>query len=611
MRALMGLIKDRHGTYCAQQKVPERLQPAVAQVLGNGKARQVYLKKSLGTKDLKAANIRAKLVLAGFDRVMRDATAIAEQPLATPSVRISLNDTEIARMAEYVFAKALAWDERFRVGGREELKRVEAWLHTELKKEGRELGPAAYPYETLPPHGWSAAQLQDNREQLESDLSAMRHALALGNVSAVEDHVIDALEAFGINLAAGSLSRPLLGIAVLRSYVRALQAIEKRNAGEPVETPTFTLEPSRTTASDGTLSIAAAGWERHRVRPARTVHEYQRSVALFVQMHGDLQVMQIRRSHVREFREALQAMPRHREGELLKATLPNLRDWGRLHPEAAKISPATINKQLGAVQAIVVWANDNGLIPEDTVWSDPFSKMRVSEEDSERAPFDLTELQMIFNAPLFSGRAPPLGAKGVAGIWLPLLALFTGARQAEIAGLTVADVVAAGDMDLPFLLVTEQLKRGKKLKTKSSQRAIPIHPQLVMLGFLEYVEMRRRFGETAWLFPTVEPNQHRALAAWSKWFGRYLRRTVGVMDSTKVFHSFRHGFKDAARAGSVSQEVHDALTGHANVSAVSGGYGAKQMMQRFGAAVLRDAVAKIEFPGLDLSKVRTGYEERP
>jgi hypothetical protein len=46
-RALMGLIKDRHGTYCAQQKVPTRLQAAVAQVLGKGKPRQAYLKKSL------------------------------------------------------------------------------------------------------------------------------------------------------------------------------------------------------------------------------------------------------------------------------------------------------------------------------------------------------------------------------------------------------------------------------------------------------------------------------------------------------------------------------------------------------------------------------------
>lgn len=339
--------------------------------------------------------------------------------------------------------------------------------------------------------------------------------------------------------------------------MRALQAIEKRNAGEPVETPAFTVEHSSVAELGGTLSAAAAGWERYRVRPARTVHEHQRSVALFVQMHGDLHVTQIRRSHVREFRETLQSMPRHREGELLKATLPDLKVWGQLHPEAAKISPATINKQLGAVQAIVVWGNENGLVPEDIMWSDPFSKMRVTEDDSERAPFSLTELQMIFSAPLFTGHKPPLGAKGVAGVWLPLLALFTGARQAEIAGLTVADVIKATDMELPFLLITEQLKRRKRLKTKSSQRAIPVHGRLVALGFLEYVETRRRSGETAWLFPSVEPNQPSALAAWSKWFGRYLRDTVGVSDSAKVFHSFRHGFKDAARAGSVAQDAAD------------------------------------------------------
>src|SRR6516162_9516424 len=118
MRALMGLIRDRHGTYCAQQKVPERLQAAVAQVLGNGKARQVYLKKSLGTKDLKAANVRAKPVLAGFDRVIRDATAIASQAPAPPAMRSSLNAAEIQRMSEALYGKLLADDEAFRFGGR-------------------------------------------------------------------------------------------------------------------------------------------------------------------------------------------------------------------------------------------------------------------------------------------------------------------------------------------------------------------------------------------------------------------------------------------------------------------------------------------------------------
>jgi len=62
----MGLMRDRHGTYYARKKVPARLQAAVARVLAQGKERQSFLKKSLGTKDLKAANVRAKPVAWGI-----------------------------------------------------------------------------------------------------------------------------------------------------------------------------------------------------------------------------------------------------------------------------------------------------------------------------------------------------------------------------------------------------------------------------------------------------------------------------------------------------------------------------------------------------------------
>jgi hypothetical protein len=44
MRALMNVIKDRHGTYYARRKVPQRLQEAVAGILDKDKAKQVWLK---------------------------------------------------------------------------------------------------------------------------------------------------------------------------------------------------------------------------------------------------------------------------------------------------------------------------------------------------------------------------------------------------------------------------------------------------------------------------------------------------------------------------------------------------------------------------------------
>jgi integrase len=605
MRALMGLVKDRHGTYNAQMKVPLRLQQAVARVLSNGKSRQVHLKKSLGTKVLKEANIRAKSVLSGFDRVLAQAEAIIARRDAAPLAQQRLNDAEIARIAEHVYASTLAGDERLRFGGREELRRIEAEVMRQLEP-GEVLGPFEFPIEDMPRFGRSIEQHNDDAAQLANSLQDMKAALAIGDISVVEDHILIALAEFGIDLAPDSASYPALGAAVLRAYVRALLDLERRNAGEPVETPKVTLETLKTVTRGGTIRDAFKGWEKHRVRPLGTVHEYSRSVELFVQMHGDIPVADIKKRHVREFRSALQQMPLRRAGTLRKATLPELSAWGLAHPEAPKVSPATINKQIGAVQAVSVWASENGLVLEGEAWSDPFSKMRVAEAQSEREPFSPQELTQIFSAPIFTSCSRPAGGKGDAALWLPLLALFTGARQAEIAGLTVADVVVEAGSDAPILFITEQLKVGRRLKTKGSQRAIPVHAQLIILGFLALVEERRQSsGAKAWLFPMVAPDQGSALSAWSKWFGRYLRRTIGVMDSNKVFHSFRHSFKDAARAGRVSQEVHDALTGHANVSAVSGGYGAKKMLQRFGVAVLVDAIGNIRYPGLDLSNVRT------
>ena len=110
----MGLIKDRHGTYYARHKVPERLQEAVARILDNGKARQVWLKKSLGTKVVAQANVRAKPVQIEFDQLLAKAEAqLKERPL-----RSSLADVEIKRIADFFLASALAVDEQRRITGK-------------------------------------------------------------------------------------------------------------------------------------------------------------------------------------------------------------------------------------------------------------------------------------------------------------------------------------------------------------------------------------------------------------------------------------------------------------------------------------------------------------
>jgi integrase len=89
------------------------------------------------------------------------------------------------------------------------------------------------------------------------------------------------------------------------------------------------------------------------------------------------------------------------------------------------------------------------------------------------------------------------------------------------------------------------------------------------------------------------------IASWSKWFGRYIRQQ-GI--DRAVFHSFRHGFTDALRAAGESRDIRRALTGHSG-EGTDEGYGAKAMVRRYGLPRLAEAVAKVSYPGLDLSTI--------
>jgi integrase len=598
-RALMGLMKDRHGTFYARVKVPERLQAAVARVLDQGKERQTFLKKSLGTKDLKAANVRAKPVLAEFDRVFGE----AEQLQSARPLRESLSAIEIKRMAEIYYASKLDTDETARREG--------TGSEPVFQSIAAQLIGAGVKFETsfaiggLPEAGLSDREVFKRAEHLSWELSVTTEALARGNIAAIREELDELLDAYQINLDPKCEAYRRLAMAVLGAHVKALKDIERRSGGEPVDTPHIPEVLGESAAVGGSLRDAFAGWDKERARPEDTVSEYKRAVEMFIQLNDDLPVAAIKKSHARLYREALQEVPKSRSGALLKASLPELSAWGKKHPDVPRVSAGTVNKQFGAVQAIAVWGYANGVVPEDAAWADPFAKMRLQGEDSERTSFESPDLQLLFAAPVFTQHEYPEGGRGPAAYWLPLLTMFNGARQAELAGLTVADVQKDPATSTPLLYITAQASRGKRLKTKASRRVVPIHKELVRLGFLKFVEdVRKRDGEKAFLFPLVAPDKGRAgVKAWSKWFGRYLR-AQGVTDTAKVFHSFRHGFKDALRQGKVNQEIHDALTGHAQASTVSGGYGAKEMLARFGVKVLRAAVAKVAFPGLDLSQVR-------
>lgn len=175
-------------------------------------------------------------------------------------------------------------------------------------------------------------------------------------------------------------------------------------------------------------------------------------------------------------------------------------------------------------------------------------------------------------------------------------------------GRTVATCLVGGadaSSSVRFFTIIEDEEAGRSVKTETSLRAVPIHPELVRIGFIEFVDRVRKSGDqSARLFPELQQGSKGGFGeAFSKWFGRY-KRSLGIDNENSVFHSFRHGFKDALRAAGVNEDVNDALTGHGGGNAVARGYGSDDMVRRFGFPTLNAAVEKAQYPGLDLSHLR-------
>jgi integrase len=206
--------------------------------------------------------------------------------------------------------------------------------------------------------------------------------------------------------------------------------------------------------------------------------------------------------------------------------------------------------------------------------------MRLAEELPTRAPWQTDELRRLFGSPVFTQSLRPAGGRGEAAFWLPLLGLFTGARLGELAPLTTADVTTDASTGIATITIKEDIEQGRTLKTLASRRVVPVHPELVRVGFLHFADsMRAKEEMEARLFPLLTPGSRGVLGqGWSKWFGSYIRG-IGVTNTDSVFHSFRHSFKDALRAVGVGEDVNDALLGHVGPGTVARRYGAKEMVR--------------------------------
>lgn len=194
-------------------------------------------------------------------------------------------------------------------------------------------------------------------------------------------------------------------------------------------------------------------------------------------------------------------------------------------------------------------------------------KVRAEMSTSRRLPFSNDDLAKIFNAPIFTGcvdderrwRTAARTRVKRGRYWVPLIALHTGMRLNEVCSLRKGDIQL--EDGITFINVTDS--GGRRLKTRNAVRKIPIHPGLDQLGFVDWVSNRFTLDDED-LFPELPQDESGSRSnMFSKWFVQ-LRRSVGVSEDGKTFHSFRHFFEDLLRQANVSLENNERIMGWGN-----------------------------------------------
>lgn len=184
-----------------------------------------------------------------------------------------------------------------------------------------------------------------------------------------------------------------------------------------------------------------------------------------------------------------------------------------------------------------------------------YSQLHVSYE-----PFSADDLARLFHSEAYKTNS----FKKASQFWLPLLGLYTGARIDEPASMLLTDIVQEGAI-WAFYMSGDDANGGGK--NDYAPRWLPIHPQLLALGFIEYVETLRQEGH-ARLFPDIGEAARDGFGKRATTDFTAYRRSVGVGEtkeggrSTKVFHSFRSTVSTELAYAGVDGATARRLVGH-------------------------------------------------
>ena len=254
------------------------------------------------------------------------------------------------------------------------------------------------------------------------------------------------------------------------------------------------------------------------------------------------------------------------------------------------LSAKTVRDYLAAIRQFYSW-----MITMEYATGNPFENVRVKKDVSlpseQRRRWSKEELVKLFSHDNFAGVIGTNDStvnyqKKLEDYWIPYMLLFTGARVSEICQLRTEDVQEREGV----WCISVNEDEGKTVKTKASIRHIPLHKELLNMGFLSYVN--HRYGARKDKLFDIRP--YGKTMCWSEQFGKRFTKVLKAIGLTgaqrPTLHGLRHTFVDSAQAIGLPENEVCEIVGHAKPSMTYGRYGKRLSLLR-----LKSLIDEIDF----------------
>lgn len=243
-----------------------------------------------------------------------------------------------------------------------------------------------------------------------------------------------------------------------------------------------------------------------------------------------------------------------------------------------KLASNGVEKHFSDIRVFLSWGADRHSIPRDYSNFHGLRKSKLTNDSIERTPFAPAQLKLIFDSFLYSDFLKVREQPKDYQFWLPLIAMSSGMRIAEIVGLEKEDIktidgVWVFDLNETWHLTSRRLAGyDKRKKNKTSIRFVPISQQLINSGFLEYV---KRLDKHAMVLSGLSLGKsNKGLGDYaSKWFNERFSASIKLKKRSAdgkqgvACHSFRHGFitnlnKTVIKGNTLNEYEGAYITGH-------------------------------------------------